>query len=253
MANIDTSKIEGYADMTAEEKVKALEAYSIAEPDYSGYVKKDLFDKTASELAQSKKDLKARMTEEEIKAKEAEAELLKYKTEAETLRKEKNIASNKAQLIGIGYDEALAQATAEAMENGDIATVIKNQQTVLENAKKLDIPVKLWGVLQKGETVEYEGNVYTPDMVLGPARKGIKVTYCTDSRPVDIISEKAAGSDLFICEGMYGEPGMEDKAKEHKHMTFYEAAKMAKQAEVGELWLTHYSPSLMKPAMAAAS
>ena len=137
MANIDTSKIEGYADMTAEEKVKALEAYSIAEPDYSGYVKKDLFDKTASELAQSKKDLKARMTEEEIKAKEAEAELLKYKTEAETLRKEKNIASNKAQLIGIGYDEALAQATAEAMENGDIATVIKNQQTVLENAKKL--------------------------------------------------------------------------------------------------------------------
>lgn len=137
MANIDTSKIEGYADMTAEEKVAALEAYSIADPDYSGYVKKDTFDKTASELAQAKKDLKARMTEEEIKAKEAEAELLKYKTEAETLRKEKNIASNKAQLISIGYDEALAQATAEAMENGDIATVIKNQASVLENAKKI--------------------------------------------------------------------------------------------------------------------
>lgn len=137
MANIDTSKIEGYADMTAEEKVKALEAYSIADPDYSGYVSKATFDKTASELAQTKKDLKARMSEEEIKAKEAEAELLKYKTEAETLRKEKNIASNKAQLISIGYDEALAQATAEAMENGDIATVIKNQASVLENAKKI--------------------------------------------------------------------------------------------------------------------
>ena len=137
MANIDTSKIEGYAEMTAEDKVKALEAYSIADPDYSGYVKKDLFDKTASELAQTKKDLKARMTEEEIKAKEAEAELLKYKTEAETLRKEKNIASNKAQLISIGYDEALAQATAEAMENGDIATVIKNQASVIENKVKI--------------------------------------------------------------------------------------------------------------------
>ena len=137
MANIDTSKIEGYAEMTAEEKVKALEEYSIADPDYSGYVKKDTFDKTASELAQVKKDLKARMTEEEIKAKEAAEELAKYKAEAESLRKEKNIADNKAQLISIGYDEALAQATAEAMENGDIATVIKNQASVLENAKKI--------------------------------------------------------------------------------------------------------------------
>ena len=63
MANIDTSKIEGYAEMTAEQKVEALEKYSIADPDYSGYVKKDLFDKTASELAQSKKDLKARMSD----------------------------------------------------------------------------------------------------------------------------------------------------------------------------------------------
>ena len=62
---------------------------------------------------------------------------MKYKTEAEALRKEKNIASNKAQLISIGYDEALAESTAEAMENGDIATVIKNQASVLENAKKI--------------------------------------------------------------------------------------------------------------------
>ena len=137
MAQIDTSKIEGYADMTPEQKVEALEKYAIADPDYSGYVKKDVFDKTASELAQTKKDLKARMSEEEIKAKEAEAELLKYKTEAETLRKEKNIANNKAQFIAIGYDDALATETAEALENGDFATVFKNQQTVIENVKKI--------------------------------------------------------------------------------------------------------------------
>lgn len=137
MAGIDTSTIEGYAEMTAEQKVEALEKYTIADPDYSGYVKKEVFDKTASELAQSKKDLKARMSEEEVKAKEAAEELEKYKTEAETLRREKNIASNKAQLIGIGYDEALAQATAEAMESGDLATVIKNQQVVLDNVKKI--------------------------------------------------------------------------------------------------------------------
>jgi ribonuclease Z len=84
-------------------------------------------------------------------------------------------------------------------------------------------------------------------MVLGPDRKGLKVTYCTDTRPTDSIVRNAMGSDLFICEGMYGEPDKLDKAKEHKHMTFYEAADLAKKAEVKQLWLTHYSPSLPNP------
>lgn len=116
-------------------------------------------------------------------------------------------------------------------------------------AKELEIPLQYWSRIQKGEVIEEDGRVYTPQMVLGPDRKGLKVTYCTDTRPVEIISEMAAGSDLFICEGMYGEPGMEGKAKEHKHMTFYEAAKLAKQANPApeQLWLTHYSPSLQYP------
>lgn len=114
-------------------------------------------------------------------------------------------------------------------------------------AKELEIPLPFWNRLQKGETIEDGEKTYTPDMVLGPKRKGIKLTYCTDSRPVDRIVEYAKDSDLFICEGMYGEPGMEEKAVEHKHMTFYEAAKMAKEAEVKEMWLTHYSPSLTYP------
>ncbi len=95
--------------------------------------------------------------------------------------------------------------------------------------------------------MEQDGRVYTPDMVLGPERKGIKLTYCTDTRPIPSIAEHAAEADLFICEGMYGEPDMEEKAKEHKHMTFYEAAKLALAANVKELWLTHYSPSLLNP------
>lgn len=95
--------------------------------------------------------------------------------------------------------------------------------------------------------MEIEGNLYTPDMVLGPARKGLKVAYCTDTRPTDSIRKNAAGSDLFVCEGMYGEKDKLKKAKEYKHMTFYEAAQLAKEAEVGEMWLTHYSPSLTKP------
>lgn len=116
-----------------------------------------------------------------------------------------------------------------------------------EAAKAQGIPLKYWKVLQNGETVEGDGAVYTPDMVMGPARKGIKVTYCTDSRPVPAITEAAKGSDLFICEGMYGEDGKEAKAKEYRHMTMYEAAELAKSAEVPEMWLTHYSPSMVRP------
>lgn len=116
-----------------------------------------------------------------------------------------------------------------------------------EAAKAQEIPLKYWKVLQNGETVEEDGAVYTPDMVMGPARKGIKVTYCTDSRPVPAITEAAKGSDLFICEGMYGEDGKEAKAKEYRHMTMYEAAELAKSAEVPEMWLTHYSPSMVRP------
>ena len=114
-------------------------------------------------------------------------------------------------------------------------------------AKKQGIPLKLWNPLQKGQTMEFEGKIYTPDMVLGPARRGLKLTYTTDTRPTKSIVENAAGSDLFICEGMYGEPDKEKMAVEYKHMTFKEAGRLAKEAEVKELWLTHYSPSLTRP------
>ena len=93
----------------------------------------------------------------------------------------------------------------------------------VEKAKMLEVPMPLWSRLQKGEKVEWEGRTFTPDMVLGAPRKGIKLTYCTDSRPTKGIVENAMNSDLFICEGMYGEPDKENKAKEYKHMTFYEA------------------------------
>ena len=117
----------------------------------------------------------------------------------------------------------------------------------VERAEAAAIPKKYWGILQRGETVTEEGRELTPDMLLGPPRKGIKLTYCTDTRPTDSIRENAKGSDLFICEGMYGEKDKAKKAREYKHMTFYEAAQLAKDASVKEMWLTHYSPSLNYP------
>ena len=117
----------------------------------------------------------------------------------------------------------------------------------IERAKAGEVPMKLWSRLQKGECIEEGGRLFRPEDVLGPRRKGLKVTYCTDTRPVDSIWQHAAGSDLFICEGMYGEPDKVQKAVGYKHMTFQEAAQLARKAEPAELWLTHYSPSLVRP------
>ena len=117
----------------------------------------------------------------------------------------------------------------------------------LEKAQSLNISKNYWNRLQKGETITDGDTVYTPDMVMGAPRKGIKLVYCTDTRPTESIARNAKGADLFICEGMYGEKDKQVKAVTNKHMTFYEAARLAKEADVKEMWLTHYSPSLTRP------
>lgn len=116
-----------------------------------------------------------------------------------------------------------------------------------KKAMELGIPQQMWNKLQHGQSVTVGDKTFCSDMVMGEARKGLKVTYTTDSRPVDSIVNNAKGSDLFICEGMYGENDKECKAKENRHMTFEEAARMAKAAEVEQMWLTHFSPSLVRP------
>jgi ribonuclease Z len=118
-----------------------------------------------------------------------------------------------------------------------------DKDRALENG----IPVMYWNRLQKGEAIEHEGRWVTPQMVLGNERRGLKVSYCTDSRPIEELKEFVKGSDLFICEGMYGDDESLPKALENRHMLFSEAATLAKEGEVNELWLTHFSPSLSVP------
>ena len=118
-----------------------------------------------------------------------------------------------------------------------------------ERAKSAGIPLKLWNPLQKGNVVTdpESGRTFTPDMVLGEARSGLKVTYVTDTRPASSIPVNAKESDLFICEGMYGDAEKAANAQEHRHMMIKEACRIAGQARVKELWLTHYSPSMTHP------
>lgn len=117
----------------------------------------------------------------------------------------------------------------------------------VDKAVENGIPKEYWSRLQKGEIIQTADKVFKPEMVLGEPRRGIKVTYCTDTRPLPVIAKMAKDADLFICEGMYGEKDKEKKAREYKHMTFYEAATLAKEANPKELWFTHYSPSLVRP------
>lgn len=131
---IDTSNIEGYAEMSAEEKLAALEGLDInvPEPDYSGYVKKEQFDKTASELAAKKKELAAKMSADEQKEQADKEAMDELQNKYDKLLHESLVSKNKAELLALGYEDKLANDTAEAMANGDLATVFKNQKKHLD-------------------------------------------------------------------------------------------------------------------------
>ena len=136
MAKIDVSLIEGYENMTPEQKIAALEGYEMADPDYSGYVKKDVFDKTASELASTKKQLKEKMTDDEAAKQKEQEEREKLQKDYEALLHKTTVSENKSKLLAMGYEEKLAAETAEAMANGDTEKVFANQQKHLEAYSK---------------------------------------------------------------------------------------------------------------------
>ncbi|MCI5509911.1 MAG: ribonuclease Z [Eubacterium sp.] len=146
-----------------------------------------------------------------------------------------------------GYEITAFRVNHNVLCYGYTIQIHRTGKFSVERARENDIPLKFWNPLQKGETIEADGKIYTPNMVLGPDRKGIKLTYCTDTRPTASLVSHAAESDILICEGMYGDPEKEAKAREYKHMTMKEAAAVARDAKVKEMWLTHFSPSLVHP------
>lgn len=129
---IDVTKITGYSDMTAEEKLAALEAYEVPDPDYTGYVRKDVFDRTASEAAEWKRKHNALLSEEEQKKAAQEEELNTLREKVAASERKELIAAYKAEYLAMGYSDGLATRTAEAQVNGDSATVFANQKAFLE-------------------------------------------------------------------------------------------------------------------------
>jgi ribonuclease Z len=122
-----------------------------------------------------------------------------------------------------------------------------------ERAAALGIPLRLWRRLQGGEAVEWDGGAAHPDDVLGPPRRGLALAYVTDTRPLPDLALLAAGVDLLVCEGTYGSEDDREKARQNRHLTFSDAATLARDANVARLWLTHFSPALSDPDAFAAN
>ena len=138
MAKIDTSKIPGYAEMSAEDKLKALEEFEYEDNTAEVERLRGAVSKANSEAASWKKKHNELLTEDERKKQEDADALANMKKELDELRKDKTISEFKAKLIAQGYDEALASDTAQAMADGDTAKVFANQGKFLEDyAKKV--------------------------------------------------------------------------------------------------------------------
>lgn len=131
-----TNMIEGYEEMSVSEKLAALEALDIPEPDYTGYVKKEALDKATSEAAGYKKKLRERMTEEEAAKAKAAEDMASVMAELEALRADKTVGEYTTQFMGLGYGAELAKSTAEAIQKGDMATMFRNHAKFTADREK---------------------------------------------------------------------------------------------------------------------
>lgn len=118
-----------------------------------------------------------------------------------------------------------------------------------ERARELGVPEgPLWGRLHRGETVTLpDGRSVGPEDLVGPPRRARTVVYTGDTRPSPAVLEAARGADLLIHEATFGEDE-HARAVETGHSTAAEAARLAHDAGVRRLVLTHISPRYTRDA-----
>ena len=142
MAKI-TDRIAGYAEMSAEDKLKALEALEEADNSAELERMKNAVSKANSEAAAWKKKHNELLGEEERKKQEQADHLAQVEKELADLRKEKTVSEYAAKFLGMGYEESLAKETAQAMADGDTEKVFANQVKFNDALKKAAIADKL--------------------------------------------------------------------------------------------------------------
>ena len=124
-------------DMSAEDILKALEDVELP-ADNSAEIDrlKNALSKSNSEAADYKRQLKEKMSAEELKAKEDADKWSEMEEKYNALLKKDAISTNKTKLLALGYEEALADETAEAMANGELDKVFANQKKHIESVEK---------------------------------------------------------------------------------------------------------------------
>lgn len=123
----------------------------------------------------------------------------------------------------------------------------RQRRFLADRARSLGIPTTMWRALQDGQPITLADRLIEADEVMGPPRSGISVAYVTDTRPTPAIANLITGVTLLVCEGTYGDDAHADKAVRNEHMTFREAATLAQEAGVQQLWITHFSPGVDNP------
>lgn len=136
MAKIDITKIEGYENMTPEEKLAALEAFEYEDNSSELERYKNAASKANSEAAEWRKKHNALLSEEEQKKQANDEELTTLREKVAAMEKERLVTGHKTQYLALGYDEALADATAKALADGDTAKVFANHKKFLETHDK---------------------------------------------------------------------------------------------------------------------
>ena len=136
MPKIDTSKIEGYAEMTPEQKLAALEGYEYEDHSEELERQRAAVTKANGEAAEWKRKHTALLSEDEKKKQEDADKLASMEKELAELRKGKVVSDYKAKFVAQGYSEELADETAKALAEGDMTKVFVNQQKFLTDYAK---------------------------------------------------------------------------------------------------------------------
>lgn len=136
MAKIDATKIAGYDEMSAEEKIKALLDYEYNDNSTELKRYKDSITKLSSEIAENKKRFNEIASEDEKRKMAEQEERDRMRAELEQLKNEKTVATYTAHYTSLGYDESSAKSSAEALAKGDMDTVFAIQKSFTDKREK---------------------------------------------------------------------------------------------------------------------
>lgn len=158
MAKFDTSTIQGYETMDAEQRLAAILAADIPDKvDLTQYVSKTTADKYATEAADLKKQLRAKQTDEEAAKSKAEADQKELLDKYNELLRKTTVSEHTAKFLALGFDERLAAETAEAIVDGNIDKFFTNTEKY-----KADLEKKIKADLLRGTPRPEDGAAPKP-------------------------------------------------------------------------------------------